>query len=129
MQVIAFTSHAAWYSFLTERRVGQGRGAALDRARVDADALEPIGRERRSRIAGPVMSSLGWSGDRLVHGASAFLRVWLRYRMSRSDGEVQNCLIARLRPARPRGRLFLVFRRRDLVCACQNSGSAAGAAE
>ena len=50
---------------------GQGRGAALDRARIDADALEPIGRKRRARIAGPVMSSLGWSGDRLVHGASA----------------------------------------------------------
>ena len=36
MQVSACTSHAAWWSFLTERRAVRRRGAALDRAGVDA---------------------------------------------------------------------------------------------
>ena len=42
--------------FLLDRAAGrQRRGAALDRARVDADVLEPIGRERRARIAGAIV--------------------------------------------------------------------------
>ena len=72
MQVIAFTSHAAWYSFLTDRRV-----VRVAARRSTALALTPTlsnqsGASGAARIAGPVMSSLGWTSDRLVHGASAF---------------------------------------------------------
>ena len=49
---------------------GQGRGAALDRARIDADALEPIGRERHARIARAIVPGQSRVGERLVHGSS-----------------------------------------------------------
>ncbi len=43
--------------FLLDRPArGQRRGAALDRARIDADALEPVSRERRARVAGRAMA-------------------------------------------------------------------------
>ena len=44
------------------------RRAPLDRARVDADALEPGGIERRSRIAGTIVADQGGLRGGGVHG-------------------------------------------------------------
>ena len=55
--------------FLLDRAAGgQRRGAALDRAGVDADALEPGGVERNARIARPVVALKGLV-PHLVHRA------------------------------------------------------------
>ena len=57
--------------FLLDRAAGgQRRRAALDGARVDADALEPVGSERHARIAGAIVPRPSRVGDSLVHGAS-----------------------------------------------------------
>ena len=57
--------------FLLDRAAGgQRRGPSFDRAGVDADTLEPVGRERDARIAGPVVPGQSRIGECLVHGAS-----------------------------------------------------------
>ena len=88
--------------FLLDRAAGrQGRGAALDRARVDADALEPVG-ARAARPdcaddcgpAGPCPSSGPWGASLLFAGgrsAAAWRDSGLRARAGKTFAPVRDC--------------------------------------